>query len=94
MVRKWGEFAVQRDPERLLFAGVLFENVPVPADALYAVVNAPVGRAAFLGNLGRGRVRAYLEAHDRYYEVIHTLENWFSDLFMEVGGDAKALKGK
>ena len=200
MVRKWGGFSVQRDPERLLFAGVLFENIPAPVDALYAVVNPPVGRIAFLGNLGRGRVRAYLayrkdadvrlqgsggitrfieesvkvgipaeffaaataigplaifegantwvenpyragvalvgdaaatndpswgqglsctardvrllrdqlltdddwdvagnayaKEHDRYYKVIHTLENWFADLFMEIGPAADARRAK
>src|SRR5262245_16187019 len=60
LVRKWAGFSVQRDPERLLFAGVLFEHIPAPADALYAVMNPTIGQLAFLGNLGHGRVRAYL----------------------------------
>jgi 2-polyprenyl-6-methoxyphenol hydroxylase-like FAD-dependent oxidoreductase len=200
MVRKWGGFAAQHDPARLLFAGVLFENVPAPNDALYLAMNPSVGRATFLGNLGHGRVRAYLayrkdanlriqgadsvrrfieevvhvglpaeffsdataigplavfeganvwvdrpyrqgialigdaaatndpswgqglsctvrdvrvlrdqllsdenwdiagfayaEEHDRYYKVIHTLENWLADLFMEVGPVAEALRAK
>jgi menaquinone-9 beta-reductase len=60
LVRKWAGFSTQHDPERLLFAGVLFENIPAPVDALYAAMNPTIGQLAFLGNLGKGRVRAYL----------------------------------
>lgn len=63
LVRKWADFSSQRDPERLLFAGALFEQIPAPVDALYAVMNPTIGQLAFLGNLGRGRVRAYLGYH-------------------------------
>ena len=32
MVRKWADFAVQRDPERLLVSGQLFETMPIAED--------------------------------------------------------------
>ena len=37
---------------------------------------------------------AYAKEHDRYYKVIHTLENWFADLFMEIGPAADARRAK
>jgi 2-polyprenyl-6-methoxyphenol hydroxylase-like FAD-dependent oxidoreductase len=60
LTRKWAGFEVQHDPERRLFAGVLLENVPLPPDTWYAVMNPTNGQEVFLGNVGHGRVRAYL----------------------------------
>lgn len=68
--RKWAGFAVQHDPERRLFAGVLLENIPLAPDAWYAVLNPDNGQEVFLGPVGRGWVRAYLgypkDAHRRF----------------------------
>ena len=68
--RHWAGFAVQRDPERRLFAGVLLENVPLALDTWYAVMNPSNGQAVFLGHVGHGWVRSYLgypkDAHRRF----------------------------
>jgi 2-polyprenyl-6-methoxyphenol hydroxylase-like FAD-dependent oxidoreductase len=37
---------------------------------------------------------AYAEAHDRYYGTLHTLVDWYTRLFMEVGPAADARRGK
>lgn len=37
---------------------------------------------------------AYAEEHDRYYTALHTAEDWYTKLFMEVGPDADARRGK
>jgi 2-polyprenyl-6-methoxyphenol hydroxylase-like FAD-dependent oxidoreductase len=67
---QWTGFAVQHDPKRRLFAGVLLENVPLAPDTWYAVMNPTNGQEVFLGNVGRGWVRTYLgypkEAHRRF----------------------------
>jgi 2-polyprenyl-6-methoxyphenol hydroxylase-like FAD-dependent oxidoreductase len=40
-VRKWGKFKVTRDPERLLLAGVLLDNVgQIRDDAFYLAIDA------------------------------------------------------
>ncbi len=71
--RQWGGFEVQHDPQRRFFAGVLLENVPLVADTWYAVLNPLNGQEVFLGNVGHGRVRAYLgyprDAHPRFQTV-------------------------
>jgi 2-polyprenyl-6-methoxyphenol hydroxylase-like FAD-dependent oxidoreductase len=70
LTRKWAGFEVQHDLERRLFAGVLLENVPLPPDNWYAIMNPTNGQGVFLGNVGHGRVRAYLgypkDAHRRF----------------------------
>jgi 2-polyprenyl-6-methoxyphenol hydroxylase-like FAD-dependent oxidoreductase len=37
---------------------------------------------------------AYAEEHDRYYKVVHTVETWFAELFMEVGPAAEERRAK
>jgi menaquinone-9 beta-reductase len=37
---------------------------------------------------------AYAEAHDRYYEALRTVEDWYTTLFMEVGPDADARRAR
>ena len=68
--RKWMGFEVHHDPARRLFTGVLLENVPLPLDTWYAVMNPTNGQEVFLGNIGQGRVRAYFgypkDAHQRF----------------------------
>ncbi len=60
MTRKWGRFTVRRDPERLLIAGLLFDDMPVPEDTSYTQHNPAIGRRVLLFPQGNGRVRAYL----------------------------------
>ena len=37
---------------------------------------------------------AYARAHDRYYGVLHTAEDWFTQLFMEIGPQADARRAR
>src|SRR5205814_9382477 len=37
---------------------------------------------------------AYAEAHDRYYEVIHRVETWYTELFMDVSAEADARRAR
>ncbi len=60
IVRKHARFDVISDPPRRMFAGVLLEDVPLPTDMWYAVMNPSNGQETFLGSIGDGRVRAYL----------------------------------
>ena len=63
MVRRAGRFTVAQDPVRLLFAGVLFENLPAPSDAVYHAINPGLGRVALLFPQRGERVRAYVGCH-------------------------------
>jgi 2-polyprenyl-6-methoxyphenol hydroxylase-like FAD-dependent oxidoreductase len=56
-VRSWGGFQVQRDPDRLIIAGLLLEGTSVPDDAGHFGVG-PDG-ATFIAPLGGKRARAY-----------------------------------
>ncbi len=61
--RNWGGFDVRRDPERRLFAGALFDNLPADPDIGRVVFNPDIGRISFLFPQGGGRVRAYVGYH-------------------------------
>jgi menaquinone-9 beta-reductase len=37
---------------------------------------------------------AYAKEHDRYYGTLHTFEDWFTKIFMEVGPDADAVRAR
>jgi hypothetical protein len=37
---------------------------------------------------------AYAEEHDRYYGVIHTVDNWLTEIFLAIGPDADACRAK
>ncbi len=56
-VRKWGGFEVQRDPDRLMIAGLLFEDFSAPEDATHLCVGA--GYASLVAPLAGGRARVY-----------------------------------
>ncbi len=60
LTRKWAGFTVHRDPDCRFITGVLFDNMPVPEDTSYAVLNGRLGQAVPLFPQGGGRVRAYL----------------------------------
>jgi 2-polyprenyl-6-methoxyphenol hydroxylase-like FAD-dependent oxidoreductase len=38
--------------------------------------------------------RAYAEAHDRHYGVIHTVDNWVSQMFFETGPEGEARRAR
>ncbi len=59
MVRKWCGFATQREPERYYIAGLLFEEMPAPADTAFGAYNPTLGQVGYLFPQGDGRVRAY-----------------------------------
>jgi 2-polyprenyl-6-methoxyphenol hydroxylase-like FAD-dependent oxidoreductase len=58
--RSWGAFVGRRGPQRLIGAGMLFENMHIAQDTSVFVINPMSGRAALLFPQGHGRVRAYL----------------------------------
>lgn len=55
--RRWGGFDVQRDPDRLMIAGLLFEEVSAPDDATHLCVGD--GCASLVAPLRGGRARVY-----------------------------------
>lgn len=59
IVCKTAGFHVMRDPDRLLVAGVLLENVSVPEDTAKIVINSSAGRVAAIFPQGKGRARGY-----------------------------------
>lgn len=59
-MRRWGGFSVNRDPDHLLIAGLLFDEMRIPDDTSYTVFNWDLGQRVLLFPQGRGRVRAYL----------------------------------
>jgi 2-polyprenyl-6-methoxyphenol hydroxylase-like FAD-dependent oxidoreductase len=58
-VRKWCGFATQREPDRYYIAGLLFEEMPAPADTGVGAYNPTLGQVGYLFPQGEGRVRAY-----------------------------------
>jgi 2-polyprenyl-6-methoxyphenol hydroxylase-like FAD-dependent oxidoreductase len=59
LVCKTARFPVMRDPDRLLVAGVLMENLSVPEDTAKIVIDSNQGRVAAIFPQGKGRVRGY-----------------------------------
>jgi len=57
--RKWGGFIVQRDPDRMMIAGVLLEQVGAPEDAVSVFTNPEHGQFAFTVPLGGARFRCW-----------------------------------
>jgi 2-polyprenyl-6-methoxyphenol hydroxylase-like FAD-dependent oxidoreductase len=57
MVRSWASFQVNQDPDRLLIAGTLLQNTPVPEESTHLVA-APEG-AVLMAPLGARRARVY-----------------------------------
>jgi menaquinone-9 beta-reductase len=64
VVRTSAHFAVERDPEDMMIAGVLLENVPAAEDTLQGIYNFAMGHLVVVGPQGGGRVRMYLCYHD------------------------------
>ena len=61
--RRWGGFEVHRDPECVMVAGVLLENVGAPKDALSIFVDPSCGRLSIMVPLGDKRFRTYVMTH-------------------------------
>jgi menaquinone-9 beta-reductase len=57
--RKWGNFSVQRDPDRMIIAGVLLDHLNAPEDAVYVYIDPPRSQFAFTVPLGEKRFRCY-----------------------------------
>jgi 2-polyprenyl-6-methoxyphenol hydroxylase-like FAD-dependent oxidoreductase len=61
VVRKWSGFSSSQDPDHLMISGVLFDEMPVPAEnTSYYVIHPNLGQGVPLFPQGGGRVRAYL----------------------------------
>jgi menaquinone-9 beta-reductase len=59
MVCKTAGFHPVRDPDRLLVAGVLLDNVAAPEDTAKIVIDSCAGRSASIFPQGKGRARGY-----------------------------------
>jgi len=62
-VRASAGFQVRRDPEDMLLAGVLMDNVSVPEDIGQLVIHSTLGQVAVVFPQGGGRARTYLGFH-------------------------------
>jgi len=58
--RSWGEFAVHRGKQRLLGAGLMFEEMSMSDDTAIVTLTPGVQRQALLFPQGGGRVRGYV----------------------------------
>jgi len=63
VVRSSARFSVQRDPEDMMIAGVLLENVPAGEDTLEAIYHFSLGQLAIVAPQGGDRARIYLDFH-------------------------------
>jgi 2-polyprenyl-6-methoxyphenol hydroxylase-like FAD-dependent oxidoreductase len=59
IVRACGEFHVARDPERILMAGLLFDQMAAPEDTAHLFFHYDQGSNAVFFPQGGGRVRSY-----------------------------------
>lgn len=59
-VRGWGGFRAERDTERRLFAGVLFEDVSAPEDVLFSGFLPGTGLMTYVFPQGGRRARCYV----------------------------------
>ncbi len=63
-VRTSARFPVLRDPEDMMIAGILFDNVPAAEDTCQAIYHFELGQLVVIAPQGGGRVRMYLCYHD------------------------------
>jgi 2-polyprenyl-6-methoxyphenol hydroxylase-like FAD-dependent oxidoreductase len=61
--RRFAGFVSEQDPARLLFAGLLLDDVAAPEDVFYHVAAPGMGFVGYLFPQGKGRVRAYFGYH-------------------------------
>lgn len=60
MVRKWGAFDVQREPDQLQIGGILMEDCPLAVDTAHFFVNPSLGLGSPVFPQGDKRARLYL----------------------------------
>jgi 2-polyprenyl-6-methoxyphenol hydroxylase-like FAD-dependent oxidoreductase len=60
-VRSYAGFRIQRDPECLLIAGILMDNMSAPEDTGHLVINSDLGQQAVIFPQGAADVPRYLE---------------------------------
>jgi 2-polyprenyl-6-methoxyphenol hydroxylase-like FAD-dependent oxidoreductase len=63
VVRSSARFKVERDPEDMMIAGILLENVSAAEDTLVGIYNFALGQLAIVIPQGGGRARVYLCYH-------------------------------
>jgi 2-polyprenyl-6-methoxyphenol hydroxylase-like FAD-dependent oxidoreductase len=63
LARTTAGFEVKRDPENIMVAGLLMENMPAPEDTGQIVMNTKLGQIAALFPQGGGRARNYFCFH-------------------------------
>ena len=63
MVRQWGGFTVTNDPQKLLFSGVLFDDMPAREDTFCWFLAPSRGELGFTFPQQNARVRAYFGFH-------------------------------
>jgi 2-polyprenyl-6-methoxyphenol hydroxylase-like FAD-dependent oxidoreductase len=63
LCRKWAGFTVQRDPDRMLIMGALFEGLLAPDNTVHAFINPWKSEFAILTPIGNSRVRCYTGFH-------------------------------
>jgi 2-polyprenyl-6-methoxyphenol hydroxylase-like FAD-dependent oxidoreductase len=61
--RRMAGFESRSDPPKILFAGVLLENLRVDVDRFHHFVNPTIGRMAYLFPQRDGRARSYVGCH-------------------------------
>ena len=64
-LRGWAGFRVERDPEKLALAGLLFDGYAGPEESGSLFWNFAEGEQALIFPQGRGRLRAYIGFHAR-----------------------------
>lgn len=62
-VRTTAGFEIKRDPENMMVAGLLMDNMPAPADIAQIVTSTKLGMIAALFPQGGGRARNYFCYH-------------------------------
>jgi len=63
MVRQWGGFTATNDPPKLLFSGVLLEDMPIRDDSFAWFLSPSRGVNGFIFPQKNARVRAYFGFH-------------------------------
>jgi 2-polyprenyl-6-methoxyphenol hydroxylase-like FAD-dependent oxidoreductase len=66
-LRGWGGFKVNHDPQRLIIAGVLLEQMNIPDDAIIIVAKPDIGQVVIIFPLRPQRARCYLVHSRRGY---------------------------
>jgi 2-polyprenyl-6-methoxyphenol hydroxylase-like FAD-dependent oxidoreductase len=63
MARRWAAFTARQDPPRLVFCGVLFDDLVVADDVFHHFLAPHLGQVGYLFPQAGGRTRAYFGFH-------------------------------